>query len=177
MKARVTQLETGDFPTVRAYVAVTDDQDALIKTLKEGDFTVTENGTPVEGLHFASSSANLPLAIMFCVDVSGSMAPSIEQEKEAIRSFVAQLKPEDRVGLVTFSDAAVTQVSLTTNRQEINQAVDLLVRSTRPRCGRRICRAAGAAQRRTALRVKRSSCLAMVGVTAVSEPRHGDDDV
>jgi VWFA-related protein len=127
VKARVTQIETGDFPTVRAYVAVTDEQGALIKTLKEGDFEVTENGTPVEGLRFAESSANLPLAIMFCVDVSGSMAPSIEQEKEAIRSFVAQLKPEDRVGLVTFSDAAVTQVSLTTDRREINRAVDMLV--------------------------------------------------
>lgn len=127
VKARVTQIETGDYPTVRAYVSVTDEQGALIKTLKEGDFGATENGTPVQGLQFASSSSNLPLAIMFVVDVSGSMAPSIEQEKDAIRAFVAQLKPEDRVGLVTFSDAAVTQVSLTTDRNEINHAVDMLV--------------------------------------------------
>jgi VWFA-related protein len=127
VKARVTQIETGDYPTVRAYVSVTDEQGALVKTLKEGDFAASENGSPVEGLHFAASSANLPLAIMFVVDVSGSMAPSIEQEKDAIRAFVGQLKPDDRVGLVTFSDAALTQVSLTTDRNAINHAVNMLV--------------------------------------------------
>ncbi|MDQ3024449.1 MAG: VWA domain-containing protein, partial [bacterium] len=127
-RVRVTQIETAEFPTVRAFVAVTDQNGALIKTLKEGDFTAEENKTGVTGLRFANrSELNLPLAIMFVVDVSGSMQPAIEQEKEAIRQFVDKLKPEDRVGLVTFSDAAITQVRLTTDRAELLRAVDELM--------------------------------------------------
>src|SRR5688572_15215321 len=35
---RVTQLEMGDYPTVRAFVTVTDENGALVRTLTEPDF-------------------------------------------------------------------------------------------------------------------------------------------
>jgi VWFA-related protein len=116
---------------MRAFVAVTDPSGAMIKTLREGDFVASETvrgqSAPVENLRFANrSELNLPLAIMFVVDTSGSMQPAIEQEKEAIRQFVAQLKPEDRVGLVTFSDTAATEVSLTSDHQQLLSAVESL---------------------------------------------------
>jgi len=132
---RVGQLEISGFPTVRAFVSVTDESGVLVRTLKEGNFTVTENDTAVENLRFGNrDELNLPLAIQFVVDVSGSMGVELDDkgttpvslEVEAIRQFVTQLKPADRIGLIIFSDAARTEVPLTTDHQELLRALDQL---------------------------------------------------
>jgi Ca-activated chloride channel family protein len=50
-------------------------------------------------------SAPLPKDIVFIVDTSGSMSgEKIEQAKESLRFAIKQLNPDDRVGIVTFSD-------------------------------------------------------------------------
>jgi VWFA-related protein len=125
---RVTQLDLRDFPTVRLYATVHDKDGNQLRTLQEGDFTLSENNTPVSGLHFADRGQDLPLTILFAVDVSGSMQESnaIDLEKQAIRDFVQQLGPKDRVGLITFSDAAMSQVDLTDDKQQLLSALDSL---------------------------------------------------
>lgn len=130
VKLSVTQLDLRDFPTVRAFATAHDDQGIQLRTLQEGDFNLQENGKEVEDLHFGNrEQLDLPLAVMFVVDVSGSMreASAIELQKEAIRQFVGQLGPKDRVGLVTFSDAAIPEVPLTTDHQRLLRAVDSMV--------------------------------------------------
>lgn len=124
---RVSQIVTTKFPTVQAFVTVTDEGGQLIRTLKEGDFTAEENGQAVSNLRFGNrDELNLPLAVMFVVDISGSMEPAMAAEIQAIQEFVAKLRPEDRAGLISFSDAALTQVRLTTDRaQLLNEVQDL----------------------------------------------------
>lgn len=132
---RVSQLEISGFPTVRAFVSVTDQNSVLVRTLKEGNFTVTENNKPVENLRFGNrDELNLPLAIQFVVDISGSMGVELDDkgttpvtlEIEAIRQFVTQLKPQDRIGLIVFSDAARSVVPLTTDHQQLLRELDQL---------------------------------------------------
>ena len=65
--------------------------------------------------------------IMLVVDTSGSMrGDKIEQAKAGLDLFLSRLLPEDRVGLITFSDTAQTVVplgELTENRVQLQRAV------------------------------------------------------
>ena len=127
VEVRVTQMEIGGFPTVRAFTTVTDEIGTLIRSLKEDSFTVLENGEPVENLRFGNrDELDLPLAIEFVVDISSSMDAVADAEreltaldlaKEAIRDFVGQLQPRDRVGLIVFADDAMRACQLTTDHQ------------------------------------------------------------
>jgi VWFA-related protein len=132
---RISQVEVSGFPTVRAFVTATDENGVLLRTLQESNFTLTENGTPAADLHFGNrDELNLPLAIQFIVDVSGSMAVPLDDqgttavslEVEAVKQFVSQLQPEDRVGLIVFSDAPIREVPLSTDKQLFLRALDQL---------------------------------------------------
>jgi len=127
VKVRISQMELGAFPTVRAFVSVTDEQGIQIRTLKENDFTVAENKVQAKDVHFANrDELNLPLAIIFIVDISGSMEGALPLEVEAVKQFISQLKPRDRIGLITFSDAPIRQASLTTTHEDVLSQLDQL---------------------------------------------------
>lgn len=131
----VTQVETGDFPTVRAFVNVTDENGAQIRTLRESDFTVEENGEKADPVQFANrDELDLPLTVVFVVDISGSMGAKLDEagttpldlEIQAVRQFVSQLQPRDRVALIAFSDAAIPEVELTTDHERLLRNLDRL---------------------------------------------------
>lgn len=133
---RISQLELSDFPTVRAFVSVTDENGVLLRSLTEQDFTVSENDVPAAEVRFANREAlDLPLAIQLVLDISGSMQQVVDEDtgttaldlaKQAVRDFVAQLEPRDRVGLITFSDAAIADVRLGTDRVPLLRELDQL---------------------------------------------------
>lgn len=131
----ISQLEVGDFPIVRAFVSVIDQGGYVLGTLSPQHFTVTENGVEAQEVRFADRDAlNLPFHIVFVVDVSGSMGVEVDSqgttaldlEVEAIRQFVGQLNPRDKVALITFSDAPVREVPLTDDHQRLLRRLDQL---------------------------------------------------
>ncbi len=135
VELRISQIELGDFPTVRAFVSVADEGGIPIRTLLADDFEIIENNQPVGSIRFANrDELDLPLSVMFVVDVSGSMLgmdrdaeqTPLDLEKQAIREFVGQLGPADRVGLVTFSDAAYSAVDMTTDHHQLLAELDYL---------------------------------------------------
>ncbi len=127
VKVRVSQVDVSKFPTMRAFVSVTDSLGIPIRTLNEGDFVVTEGGTGAADVHFANrDELELPLALIFVVDISGSMEPAMSAEIEALQAFVKQLQPRDRVGLITFSDAAIREVPLTDDHEALLRRSDVL---------------------------------------------------
>ncbi len=75
----ISQLEVGDFPIVRAFVSVIDQGGYVLGTLAENHFTIEENGVEVQTVRFANRDAlDLPLHVVFVVDVSGSMGVEVE---------------------------------------------------------------------------------------------------
>jgi Ca-activated chloride channel family protein len=70
--------------------------------------------------------------VVLAIDVSGSMkatdvAPTrLDAAREAARSFIEQLPPGIRVGLVAFASEPVTLVSPTTDRADLEAALDSL---------------------------------------------------
>jgi VWFA-related protein len=128
VQVRISQLEVGAFPIVRAFVSVLDQYGAQIKTLTPENFSVAENDTPAANVRFAKrEDLDLPLSIMIVVDISGSMEPALQLEVQAVRDFVAQLGQRDLVGLVTFSDTANTNVPLTTDHAAVLRTLDTMV--------------------------------------------------
>ena len=99
---------------------------ADVEHLDASSFAVTLNGAPatVTAADLASSG-NVPLDVLFVIDVSGSMAGEpIARAKEAAKGFVAGLSPNDRVAIITFADDAATTQDFTTDRGATAAAID-----------------------------------------------------
>ena len=87
-----------------------------------GDLQVFEEGTEQQLDVFQEAVA--PVSIVFALDTSGSMKKVAEQVKEAARSFVQALRPEDSLGLILFADRAVFAHDLSTTRAWSLEAID-----------------------------------------------------
>lgn len=102
----VPYTEAVDVDVVHITASVTDAAGQFVKNLPRQRFRVVENGTPQEVSYFAAE--NVPLEIIVAVDVSGSMADSMHQLKDATKKFLSALRPADRVTLIGFNDIVFT---------------------------------------------------------------------
>jgi VWFA-related protein len=145
---RISQFDLSAFPLVRLFASVTDTRGLPIKNLDITNFALTENGSEVPELRFANPEVfDLPLAICFVIDVSGSMQGDIppqalrsiplhgvqqdeptplELEIEAVKGFIHQLESDDQVALIKFADAVVTVQDFTADKELVTDALDHL---------------------------------------------------
>src|SRR5579875_2437626 len=86
---------TADVNVVNVLVTVRDKKGELIRGLNKEDFTVEEDGRPVEVKYF-SRETDLPLTLGLLVDTSGSMSRYIDQERLASHKFFDQVLREDK---------------------------------------------------------------------------------
>jgi VWFA-related protein len=108
-------------------VVVTDTKGRLIRNLKKEDFKLFEDGNSR-----SISSFNIekiegeprPLAIVFALDLSGSMTPEeIDRVSDAMREFSSRLADHPSVfALITFGMRVQTVQSLTGDRQKLERA-------------------------------------------------------
>jgi VWFA-related protein len=97
--------ETEKVRMVVLEVSVTDRRGRVIDGLDERDFRVYEDEELQQIRHF-TSDADEPLSVAFLVDISGSMGMHgrSDRAREAVRSLVAEMGPEDRCALIAFAD-------------------------------------------------------------------------
>lgn len=114
-------------------VAVTDDQGRPVKNLTAGDFRIFEDGTerPIAFFNLERRGGdNRPIAVVFALDVSGSMSPKeLEGLRSAMQVFVQHLG--DRTSLfsvIAFGMSAKTIQNFTNDRQKLERACDRLAR-------------------------------------------------
>jgi len=98
------------------------------RALGPADFTVTENGAPVEKVRVrALSEQRDPISVVLAIDVSGSMkGRALEDAKRAATAFVAAMGPSDRIALLTFSDSSQVVAPFTTDRAALGSAIATL---------------------------------------------------
>jgi len=126
-EVRVTQFDLTNFPTVRLFVSVLDFRGVPIKDLKIENFQLEENNSRVGEIRFAHDEIrDLPLSILFIVDVSGSMTPSLKDEIEAVKSFAQNLREKDRVALIKFSDFVIVELQPTEKKELLFDALSHL---------------------------------------------------
>ncbi|MBA3439129.1 MAG: VWA domain-containing protein [Pyrinomonadaceae bacterium] len=110
-----------DTTLVTVPLKVVDREGKYIPDLRREDFRLFEDGAPQEIAYFASVEKPFTVALM--IDTSGSTRFRLEEMQAAAISFVNQLRPEDRVMVVSFDNAVRVLAAPTNNREELERAI------------------------------------------------------
>ena len=119
----ITGVDSGDFPTVTAYLTVSGADGLPLVGLTADNFSVTEDGRAVapRAITLASDTSQ-QLSLVLAVDVSVNEADLVNVQAAAV-DFVNSLGPNDQVALVTFFDEVTTAVPFTTDKPQLVSAL------------------------------------------------------
>jgi len=93
-----------------------------VKSLKQEDFVVYEDGIRQKITHFAPTEE--PFTIMLMLDISGSTRNDIDLIKRAAKGFLGELSNRDRVGVIVFSKDIELIADFDASRDKVASAID-----------------------------------------------------
>jgi VWFA-related protein len=102
-------------------VSVMDRDGRYIPNLQKEDFRIWEDGIEQQVAFFAS--VDKPFSVVLMLDVSPSTQFRLEDIQDAAISFVNQLRPDDRVMVVSFSEEIKVLSEFTTDRSKLQRAI------------------------------------------------------
>ncbi len=102
-------------------VTVMDRDGKYIPNLRKEDFRVWEDGVEQQVAYFASTEK--PFTVALVIDTSGSTQFKLDQIQNAAMAFVEQLRPDDRVMVVSFDDRIRLLCQPTNDRYVIRGAI------------------------------------------------------
>jgi Ca-activated chloride channel family protein len=105
-------------------IVVTDPGGRFVQGLPRDAFRIFEDGTPQRISTF--QSGDVPLELVAALDVSQSMAPAMSDLKQAARTFLGALGPDEQVTLLAFNDNVFTLARKATAPAMKAQAVNRL---------------------------------------------------
>jgi Ca-activated chloride channel family protein len=100
---------------------ITDSEDRFLE-VAASDVEVRENGAEQSVDTFEEAVS--PVSIILALDTSGSMRKTADAVKDAARRFVGALRPQDKMGLVLFSDRSELVQDLASERDRSLAAID-----------------------------------------------------
>jgi Ca-activated chloride channel family protein len=101
-----------DTQLVSVPAVVTDSTGHPLSNLKAENFQLLEDGQPQTITNFGTTDA--PFEIALLLDTSGSTREDVGLIRDAANSFIAALRPGDRVGVVAFNDAQTSKEPIAT---------------------------------------------------------------
>lgn len=107
---------------VAIYATVVDGNGRLVPDLDKTDFSVTDDGKPVELSTF--SNASQPFTAVVMLDTSASMTNNLDLLNRAAEQFLIRLMPTDRAQVGAFNDKIQLSGRFTNNRDELIDALD-----------------------------------------------------
>ncbi|HVF51535.1 MAG TPA: VWA domain-containing protein [Pyrinomonadaceae bacterium] len=102
-------------------VSVMDRAGKYVPDLRQNDFRIFENGVEQEVAYFAA--VDVPFTVALLLDTSNSTAFKLEDIHDAAIAFVNQLRPEDRVLVVSFDSDIHVLAEPTSDRSILRQAI------------------------------------------------------
>jgi len=102
-------------------VSVMDRDGRYIPNLKKEDFRIWEDGVEQEVAFF--QSVDKPFSVVLMLDTSPSTQFRLEDIQDGAMSFVDQLRPDDRVMVVSFNDNIKVLSDFTTDRAKLHKAI------------------------------------------------------
>lgn len=102
-------------------VSVMDRDGKYIPDLRKEDFRVWEDGVEQKVAYFASTEK--PFTVALLIDTSGSTKYKLDEIQNAAITFVNQLRADDRVMVVSFSDKIRVLTQPTSDRQTLRNAI------------------------------------------------------
>src|SRR5262245_23657531 len=121
-----------DTTLVSIPVSVMDRDGTFIPNLSQNDFHVWEDRVEQRVAYFASTEK--PFTVALVIDTRGSTRFKLEEIQDAAIRFVDQLRPGDRVMVVSFSDRIRYLSDPTSDRNRLREAI----RRTEPGSGTRL---------------------------------------
>jgi Ca-activated chloride channel family protein len=103
--------------TVSIYATVLDDNGRLVPDLRRDDFTVLEDGKPVELTLFSNEPQ--PFTAVVMLDTSASMTANLDLLSSAAEQFLLRLHPVDRARVGAFNDKIQLSDAFTNNRDSL----------------------------------------------------------
>ena len=110
-----------DTNLVTVPVSVVDHDGRYISDLQKEDFQIAEDGVDQEIACFAAIEK--PFTVVLVIDTSASTWSKLDQIKDAAQVFVAQLRPDDQVMIISFGMGVKIQCEPTSDRQKIRKAI------------------------------------------------------
>lgn len=108
-----------DVSLARVDVQVLDRNNRAITGLHREDFVLWEGGQVREIRNFAAEE--MPVDLLFLLDVSGSMRPHVERISAAARDALRLLGEEDRVAIMVFDRVTRVRMSFRSNLAEVDR--------------------------------------------------------
>jgi Ca-activated chloride channel homolog len=103
-------------------VSVLDRQGRFISNLKQDDFHIFENGVEQTVAYF--EPAEKPFTVALLLDTSASTHFHLEEIREAALAFAKQLRPQDRVLIVSFNDEVLLLTEATNDLSLVETVID-----------------------------------------------------
>lgn len=163
-----------DVSLVRVDVQAVDSYNRAITSLNREDFVLREDGKAREIRNFASEE--MPLDILFLLDVSASMRPHVERIASAAQGALSLLGPDDRIAIMVFDRASRVRTSFRNSRNGIDREFDNLLRQENFRGGTDITRGLLDAVRYIARNGRRDARRAIVILTDDRTERDRDEN-
>ena len=111
-----------DTTLVTVPVSVVDRQGRFIPNLKKEDFTLSENGVDQSIAYF--EPAEKPFTVALLLDTSASTHFHLSEIREAAIEFAKQLRPQDRVLVVSFNDEVLLLTEATNDATLIESVIE-----------------------------------------------------
>jgi Ca-activated chloride channel homolog len=108
--------------TVPIYATVVDSGGRLVPDLERGDFSILDNGKPVELSLFSNESQ--PFTAVVMLDTSASMTANLKLLNRAAEQFLLRLLPVDKAQVGAFNDKIQLSGTFTNNRDELIGALN-----------------------------------------------------
>ncbi|MEJ7624717.1 MAG: VWA domain-containing protein [Pyrinomonadaceae bacterium] len=102
-------------------VSVLDRDGRFIAGLQQRDFKIFENGVEQKVDYF--QSVEQPFTVVLLIDVSPSTQFAIDEIQSAATTFINQLRPGDRVMVISFDERVHVLTQPTNNRNELRNAI------------------------------------------------------
>ncbi len=124
-----------DVSLVRVDAEVTDGARTLTGFTQK-DFVIKDNGQPQTILNFSQDEEPLDLILLF--DISGSMRPKIAKVATSARTALAELRPGDRIAIMTFHGGSRIVAPFTDDLDAVERTINQDVLGGKFRGGTRI---------------------------------------
>ncbi len=127
---RITQVDNSKFPNVTVYVSVTNAAGEPVG-VDPSTIQIYENGQLMQPVNIQGGGetvgeAPIPVTTMLVMDISGSMDKNdkLAAAKEAAKSYVSQMRPEDQTGLIAYDTQVYTIQPVTADKAALTNAID-----------------------------------------------------
>ncbi len=114
-----------DVSLVRVDAQVLDRDNHAITGLRITDFVLREEGRAQQIKSFASE--NMPVDVLFLLDVSGSMRPHVQRIADAAHQALQVLKTDDRMGIMVFDRSSRLRLAFSKSRSQVQRELNNLL--------------------------------------------------